>query len=667
MERESKTANIKGMKRVNASSACKECRARKIKCISMGDGPCASCAKLQCECISRSDGRKDRYRSQKIDRLEQTVADYQQLLEKISQNHQSTTELLKKLGRPRHSSSPRAPNPSLPLDEPVFLRTERTYFSQIGFSKDSNTYLPIFGPTSVMDADELAPRQHEAEIRQLREKPDIIECVRLFFRWQYPDMHSFVFREAFLLDFFDPNSPGVYSSTELVYAICCVGATMADDAAHRNLAGKFYRIAREMLMASLDFPSIGLLQAYMLLGLYDIYNGNINTGWMLTGDAIRMGYGMGFHVSPECRLHKDEPQNQNDDISSSVRSRIFWGTFAADRFIGLILGRPSVIKVNETTIPIAANMPALEWIEPYTYPGAPEDDKTPYIDISNPLLNITKLAKISDEMMENVFTTSTSRSGGTACDPGIEEKLKLVRMYNEHLLRWRDELPANMKWDRQMLKERGHNNHVMFLRYFYYMVLLCLNRPFAHVMNRLGKLEALPNSLEICMEIIEDLHCCIHSFIKLNGATRCSVLIVYLCIISLSVLLMISKGNYLGVYGKWCYEFMLVLKHATHWRLSSVSYNKLKVKFEQNLEVPFELALRTYAELVGTEETSIFWALKSHEKKHLLKHESHGPAYTVPELKTRGDNFNSFGGPPVFMTSEVNDWINLFPEILEER
>ena len=41
----------------------------------------------------------------------------------------------------------------------------------------------------------------------------------------------------------------------------------------------------------------------------------------------------------------------------------------ADHFISLLLGRPSILKISDASIPVTSDLPDLEWIDDFTYNG----------------------------------------------------------------------------------------------------------------------------------------------------------------------------------------------------------------------------------------------------------------------------------------------------------
>ncbi|KAM9905775.1 hypothetical protein OXX69_007057 [Metschnikowia pulcherrima] len=663
--------------------ACIECRARKRRCQFDGGQRCVICERLDIECVTVSDGRKDRPQIRRIADLEQKLAHYKKVASGLRQTLDQAANALKSIEedkyrpvyhsldspdeaactqeslQPTAESSQAKQEPSLDaylqarressLEAPALdahpIYAPPRYFQAKAFQKAKHVSVSVYGPTSIFDTEALPRREllEEHKPAALSKNPRIIECIKLFFRWQYPDMHAFIFREAFILDFFDPDSVGMYSSTELVYAICAMGASMSEQAEIRDSAHQFYTLSRDLLMATIDSPSICSLQAYLLLGLYDIYNYRNNAGWMLAGDALRMGFGIGFHLRPESWLVGD--QKNVSEITISVRSRIFWGCFMADRFLSLILGRPSVIKPDSSTIHVSKNMPAIKWIRPYTYPGVDNDEKVAYIDISNPLGSIIKLAEISDTMMETVFSGNKMSSD----KQDLDHKLDLVESYNRRLSRWREELPENLRWDRTLLQSKGHDTPKMFSRYYFYIIIMCLNRPFVGVPQKEPRTPF--NSLSICMDAIFDVHSAIYSFVSAHGARRCSILIVYSSILSISILLAKNRGKFSTDEADLFFGFMTVLMHtSTTWKLSEKSFLKFRGTFKSDCGLDFETELQTHIKVRGPHGKNTIW--------HLLNRMEDGAPFATPEIDIPGlhqadvPDFSGFGDP----------WSSLFPD-----
>lgn len=526
---------------------------------------------------------------------------------------------------------------------------------------DTGALALVHGPTSIFDTVPL-PRARVSNDLQAALRSDfrVTTCIKLFFQWQYPDMHTFVLREAFLGDFYDADSSCIYSSAELVHAVCCVGALMSLDHDIRAWAPRFYQLARDILDAKLEEPSISSLQAFLLLGLYDIYNGRVNTGWMLTGNAFRMGLGIGFHLKPE--NWSVQTNEAVSDITVSVRSRIFWGSFMADRFVSLMLGRPSILQAGDATIHVSANMPPIEWIGEYTYPGTQKGDKPSYIDVSNPLTHLIKLASISDDMMRDIFA-SVGPKQSQEMPSVLALKIRLVHEFNQRILEWRRQLPEQLQWDRALFVAKGHDITRMPLRYFYYLVILCLNRPFVELPRQANAASAQPHSLDICKEAILDVHAAMVSFIRHHGFRRCSILIIYLCIIAATIILRLcGKAFPFGsTEGTLILEFTSVLKYTSPtWQLSDISYKKLAATLRSQFNLNLDAVLSQYAMGMSGSPALAHGSVIVGSATADAQSTTSG-ATLAPESHDMIDTMNTdgFGGPPVFMTTDASLWVQM--------
>lgn len=673
--------------RKKASLACVHCRKRKIKC-NVGDSlPCDHCKKLDIECVlSSHDRRKERYRMEYMASLEAQVAQYKAAFAQLRLNLDVAAHLASSLdpanmatengtaagiavpevaGTVPNTKSVRTGTPEAPHTHEKALPTRVTgLLHAMNIANDGKYAVSVYGPTSVYNTESVPSRTVPllTPADSLSADATIVECIKLFFRWQYPDMHLFVFREAFLLDFFNPYSSQVYASDQLVYAICAVGSLVSEDAAIRSQAQSFYQKSQALLMQNLDSPSISSLQAFLLLGLFDVYNGRNNSGWMLTGDGLRMGFGIGFHLSPENWLvGKNE---QVGHITIGVRSRIFWGSFMADRFLGLILGRPSILKMDDSTIAESINMPAIETIAEYTYPGTTDYERANYIDVSNPLKAVITLVSISDSMLRELFSNSADRKEKRE----LGYKVELLKRYNAKILDWREKLVSILQWDKTTLANHGHDHTKMFMRYFYYIVLLCLNRPFVEVSKSENPPKESTNALGICESAIDDLHLAMLSFVKHHGFNRCSILIVYSCIICISIILLTTNNRDLSAkpkFEEYFFDFMTLLKLSSKtWKLSEISYLKVRATMQSEFKLNYEVELSKF--LQKKQETDDRFLM--HGNSIISVSGEAGEDVSPKSFEAMSDNefsnlmeFGGFGGPPVFMNADLSEWGNLFP------
>lgn len=699
--------------------SCQRCRLRKVKCNFAH--PCLSCVKLGVECIQISnDMRKKRPRANYVLTLEKQIDSVQKFvttLQKLCSAEERNRFLeanIASIGQELGIGSPgsQSPNVVKPLPMP---KQSADLPAPTSANEPSNKNRPIYGPTSVYNNYELDLRlrttaqKREARdvttLRALNCNPDILHCLKLFFTWQYPDTSLFVFREAFLLDFFHPKQNSLYCLPVLVLSICALGARMSDVESIHLKSISYYNEARSCLLSSFEHPSITSVQSFLLLAFYDICNGHNSTGWMLSGNAIRMGYDLGFQLSPEVWFLKTAGTVK--DIDRAIRSRIYWGCFMADHFISLVLGRPSLLKLLDASIPETEDLPELDWIDDYKY--IPDTDT----NISDPLKNIINLINISDNMLNDVFTKSDSDTGELQDhlhdDYDLESRLSKLFQYNNEIQKWRDNLPQDLKWDQENLKITADNPTISCVRYYYYILLLCLNRPFVGLAKDFKDKTHLSPAF-ICSNVIDDLYIAISRFQETHGLRRASIFIVYCSILSISVILLTVTTDQVGAKKKSLLKyFMSVLEECSKtWGLAEKSYRMIRSKLEleftddpvlavsaeaekkskakrprkmmppppppeiklEHIEIPTEFAASNEQLPIPPQLGNVFTpALTS---GGVPARETFNIGEGIPALDEAANHFDYseettaefFGGPPVLMTSDLfnEDWEALFPD-----
>lgn len=468
----------------------------------------------------------------------------------------------------------------------------------------------VYGPTSVFRDDTLAGRRAALPAppaplqilgTQLNKDPEVLHCLKLFFTWQYPDHNMFIFREAFLIDFFaadDRRRRASYGDkaqlryclTVLVYALCAVGARMLeDDVIYAKLA-LYYRRAKQELLELMLKPLITLMQAFLVLAFYDICQGHNSSGWMMSGNAIRMGYDLGFQLNPEVWFVAEALMLPLDVL---IRLRIYWGAYMADHFISLVLGRPSFLKSSDATIRETNDLPDLEWIDDYTYRGyirkRGNGADGAYVRlkdllyISLPLNCIIRLINISELMLNEVFT----KADLAHADFAVELRLSQLTEYNHKIMSWKELLPPDLKWDRAVLRQLAENPTLTYIRYYYYILLLCLNRPFLGMF--LKRPPQLPGLLliDICNDAIDDLYVALDRFKQTHGLRRALIFMVYCLILLVLIILLTTPSAQLTTPSvRTRIEFFMeVLRGASKtWGLADKSYHLISIKLSQLLE-----------------------------------------------------------------------------------
>lgn len=447
----------------------------------------------------------------------------------------------------------------------------------VTFGASTGGDFSVFGPTSAFhNAVDLssAPTSIALFDNLLMNLSLLVSCISNFFKWQYPDVTTFIHRESFLNDFLSPKSNMGYCSEELVYAIAALGAKCSIDENIRELAISFFETARSKIMSTkICQPQINTLQALLCLSLYELGEGNASSSWMFSGMAIRMGYDLGFQMNPTDWAITDSenaPKGPNvlTNMDIMVRSRIYWGCYVVDNFVSLIMGRPVTVRKSEASVPSSEVLPNVANIEMYVFP---DNGGIKNLDASKTIEPLCSLSECIGSLLSDIYSSETGDDGFAYLN------MSRLEEYNNFLRQWRESLPSAMKWKKSTLQRQNYNPTVMNYKLFYFIVLICLNRPF---LNSLAT-EARDSSENICNEATEELAICLSKF----NDSRCpaSILVVYSSILAISVVLMQFHATSAESFSRAKLDELKVFyetisRSCASWKLASKSLMFIKKK-----------------------------------------------------------------------------------------
>ncbi|EDK44645.1 conserved hypothetical protein [Lodderomyces elongisporus NRRL YB-4239] len=724
--------------------SCQRCRLRKMRCDF--NNPCLNCKTVGVECIETTqDMRKKRPPATYVKSLEaqvQSIKSFIQSFRKLKntndqikylQNTDILTDVLQM--EQKNGLIPSSMGVDSPLPHPHDPHDPHDHHDHHDEIEENKA---IYGPTSVYGNSIITNNRNNSNatsstskretevlvINTMNKDPEILQCLHLFFTWQYPDHNMFIFREAFLIDFFNPTPTSLYCSKVLVLSICALGSRMAIDEKIHHKSKQYYRELKTLLLNTMSQPSITSLQSFLLLAFFDICNGLNSSGWMLSGNAMRMGFDIGFQLNPEVWFVKSKESLNKLDVE--IRSRIYWGCFMADHFISLVLGRPSILKLSDASIPVTSDLPDLEWIDDFTYNGylknkekegnlkrkklevIPSTATKAVSYISDPLNQIINLINISDNMLNDIFTksdlenertnnfnsnsnsnsnSSNSSNGGNATDDlDLTSRLGKVFDYNWQIMQWKEKLPSDLQWDRESLVNTGENPTYSGIRYYYYILILCLNRPFIGLESESFPTNNHLSPLPICLNAIDDLYASIQKFELEHGYKRASIFIVYASILSISIILLTNSSiSQTNEHSERLQFFMGVLRGCSRtWKLAEKSYNMIKEKLKQSYDSDDLKGVKNQSEelfrtTMKNEIEDVENPMPNSEMHYapLVENSDSIDRQISPTSSAETQNFSNadmlladnidfFGGPPVLMTSDLfnEDWEQLFPDYI---
>lgn len=616
-------------KRVRKHLACTRCRQRKMRCT--GPIPCAKCVDAQVECTTTEDKRSIRPSTSEMDLAKAKMVQMELQIDHLlnlnamlrqRQDGDMASQILpdmnlKQHGAMRQQDQSKYPKPGefhqIDKDDPEYV------WSAYGPTSIFDTALPsasligsvskskgakangagaslssaqVAGSGASSSSSSAAFQQQSLTtthaIQILNRNETILKHVKLFFQYMYPDIHMFIPRETFLIDFHHPRplNVGNYCTKELVYALCAIGALFDDQFDNHLTADSYYNVAKNRLFLQLDSNvSLPSLQAFILLGLYDIYKGKNESGWILTGLGLRIGFNLGFHL---------EPTNVSD-LTVKFKSRIYWGCYVVDHLLGLIFGRPFVLKLGDSTIEDSKSVPDLEWIKEFNYKGHDE-----IIDVHRPLQAIVRLFSIVEDAFGDIF--KAGKRYGVESSAELVAKLSKVVAFNESVASWRHMLSTDLQWSTDVpqamvdpigvkAQSQPKMNHV----FVHYLTLLCMNRPF--IQRQIDVAETDPSFSEIQLmqsAIMAQTVRCLQDLAMAMcdpAGSPGSILVIYCAVIGVSTTMILGDSQHYPTSCKskwlvdnellpqrarardlrrWFFAFMAVLHtHSTRWPLAA--------------------------------------------------------------------------------------------------
>lgn len=377
---------------------------------------------------------------------------------------------------------------------------------------------------------------------------DIKEAILLFFQYHYPSIFSFIHRESFLYYFLSGDYDNEFVSEGLVYAISALGSRMSQNMSLQSKSENFYNHARSLIFKFNDercctsLSSVTKMQTLLCLSIYDIGRGRLTSGWLLSGLAFRMGNDFGFELNPQdwqiLNLNSDNEKNNGSLLNSNypfnlhkVKSRIYWGCYIADNFISLVLGRPTSLKLSDTNMPESEDMGDLTNIEEYIY----HNPKTKLIESAYPTIKaLVELINLSNFALKSVFEP-VSNSLSKALNAEYAKRLEKLHFYNSKLFKWRSKLPKEMQWNKQTLEQSCNNIVLHTVKCYFYIVLMCLNRPFVQLSVVLQE-NREESPVIICDNIVDEILVLVSTFKNFKNDRVVNISLVFCIFMSISIL-----------------------------------------------------------------------------------------------------------------------------------
>ncbi|OVF10727.1 putative activatory protein [Clavispora lusitaniae] len=190
------------------------------------------------------------------------------------------------------------------------------------------------------------------------------------------------------------------------------------------------------------------------------------------------------------------------------------------------MGRPVTVRKSEASIPSSENLPNSQNIEDYIFEPRKSPGFTKNVDPSTTIEPLCSLSECIGSLLSDVFSNESSEENSSYLAPAKLDE------YNSFLSKWRQTLPRELRWRKSEMQVHDYNPTVMNVRLYYYIVLICLNRPFIIAKSDDS---GIASAVELCNTAISELSICLGKFNEAQFPS--SILVVYSSILAISVLL----------------------------------------------------------------------------------------------------------------------------------
>lgn len=280
---------------------------------------------------------------------------------------------------------------------------------------------------------------------------DIVEA---YFEKIHPTM-PFLNRSQFMRRYNDLSNPPsllLIQSMLLAGSRVCNNPALFDSSGSPDLASlTFYKRAKALFDANYEKDSVVVVQSVMMLGWWwegpeDVTKNSFY--WSRVGLTIAQGFG----------LHRSVEHSTMPISTKRTWKRMWWSLFQRDRWVAVSLGRPVMINLEDSDVPMLteddfnedeANLPSL-------YP----------VNRVNVLyfIHSVKLSEIMGLVLRQQFSVNAETSRR-------QNKVPVVSHCDLAMGSWMNNLPAELKYS---VKDKVNHHLLKALLHAQYYTVLCL-------------------------------------------------------------------------------------------------------------------------------------------------------------------------------------------------
>lgn len=428
--------------RPRASRACEVCHARKVRCDVMQQKPCTNCVAFGCECkVPEGKSRRGASVKQDPDEAEEEPRRGPSLDEE---------EIEHKFPKPPDQERTifMGSASNVPLFTGDFFENRTGYEKMIvdGWSTPDQLSREDIAVLKIKGAFFLPPRSV---------CNDLIDA---YFEKIHP-LLPVINKTVFLKRYHDPTDQPPLLLLQAVFGaaahVCKNPALKDEDGTPGHARALFYKRAKALFDSDYERDrSVSLVGALILSLSVDSPDKVNNNIFYWTRIAVTLAQSIG--------MHRWLPNRNASIYQKRMFKRIWWSLFVRDRSTATAYGRPMMINLEDTDVPM---------ISPDDFLEEQEDGKSVYSlnqEQMDYFIHAVKLHEIMGMVLRQQYSVGAERLR-------LQNQLPDVSQCDIALATWVNNLPQNLRYSIRNVEEHSYFKALLYLQY--YTVLCLAHRP----------------------------------------------------------------------------------------------------------------------------------------------------------------------------------------------
>ncbi|KAK9348487.1 fungal-specific transcription factor domain-containing protein [Lipomyces starkeyi] len=280
---------------------------------------------------------------------------------------------------------------------------------------------------------------------------ELVEC---FFTTIHPIV-PMINRTQFMRRYNDPKNPPsllLLQSILLAGTRVCRNPALMDQNGSADLASlTLYKRAKALYDANYEDDRISIVQSLVLLGWWWEGPEDVTKNvfyWTRVALCVAQGFG----------LHRSVENSQLSVVDKRLWKRLWWVLFSRDRNVAIALGRPVLINIEDTDVPMLTEEDFIEEEGPGPYEYPPNRLRVQYF------IQSLKLSEIMGLVLRQQFSVASENSRIANRGPDITHS-------DMALGAWMNNLPAELRYN---VNDRSTHDFFNALLHLQYYTILCL-------------------------------------------------------------------------------------------------------------------------------------------------------------------------------------------------